>query len=116
MQPGRMDEVLALLSGETTVADIAHRQGVTEAEVESWKAMFLAGAKAGASGGHSVPSPWKKRQLTAAVIASAASGLCASSASIGQTACTQTLPAPLKTFCANAPAVAGDVNGNFQQL
>ncbi len=30
--------------------------------------------------------------------------------------CAQTLPAPLTTFCGNDPALAGEVNGNFQQL
>src|SRR4051812_30047418 len=35
---------------------------------------------------------------------------------LSQATCTQTLPSGLKTFCPNTPAVAGDVNGNFQQL
>ncbi len=30
--------------------------------------------------------------------------------------CTQTLPSPLATLCADTPALASDVNGNFQQL
>ncbi len=30
--------------------------------------------------------------------------------------CAQTLPAPMVTFCPNNPAVAADVNANFQQL
>jgi hypothetical protein len=35
---------------------------------------------------------------------------------LAQGMCTQSLPAPLVTLCPNAPALAGDVNGNFQQL
>lgn len=30
--------------------------------------------------------------------------------------CTQTLPAPLITFCGDSPALAAEVNGNLQQL
>jgi hypothetical protein len=35
---------------------------------------------------------------------------------LAQVTCTQTLPAPLVTFCPDAPAQAAQVNGNFQQL
>jgi guanyl-specific ribonuclease Sa len=35
---------------------------------------------------------------------------------LAQATCTQTLPSPLVTLCADAPALASDVNGNFQQL
>src|SRR4051812_30496 len=35
---------------------------------------------------------------------------------LSQATCTQTLPAPLTTFCANTPAIAKPVNDNFKQL
>ena len=37
-----------------------------------------------------------------------------SAPALAQVACAQTLPSPLMTFCPNAPALATDVNGNFQ--
>lgn len=36
--------------------------------------------------------------------------------SFAQATCAQTLPAPLATFCPDSPALAADVNGNFQVL
>ncbi|MBM4782796.1 MAG: hypothetical protein GQE15_34400 [Archangiaceae bacterium] len=36
--------------------------------------------------------------------------------SFAQASCAQTLPSPLVTFCADAPAFAADVNGNFGAL
>lgn len=52
--------------------------------------------------------------LASAVLAGAV--LLGAAPALAQVACTQTLPAPLITFCADHPAQASQVNGNFQQL
>jgi hypothetical protein len=50
-----------------------------------------------------------------ATVIAVAAGLWGAPA-LAQVMCTQTLPSPLVTFCANSPARAADLNSNTQQL
>ncbi len=55
------------------------------------------------------------RRLAVAGTVAVVSGLVWFSApALAQVACAQTLPSPLKTFCPDTPALASDVNANFQ--
>jgi hypothetical protein len=48
-----MDLVLAVLRGETSVAEAAAEHGLAEAEVEAWRARFLRGAES------ALREPWE---------------------------------------------------------
>ena len=57
----------------------------------------------------------QRRRLAVVATATVVSGLLWFSApALAQVACAQTLPSPLKTFCPDTPALASDVNANFQ--
>lgn len=101
------EAVLKWMSGEASPEAIAAEHGVTVAELERWRALFIAGART------SQPRRDRRRALLAAAfITAGALGL------VGREAwaatCTQTLPSPLTTFCVDSPAIASQVNGNFQ--
>ncbi len=58
---------------------------------------------------------WQRAALSAAVALTAVGSLWLSREAWAGT-CTATLPAPLVTFCPNAPALAAEVNANFAAL
>jgi hypothetical protein len=103
----RTQTVEAILNGALTPADAALQQGVSEAEMTQWLVQAQRTSRARAA---------RRRARVmgaAAFVAVGAIGLFARVA-LSQAACMQTLPAPLVTFCADAPARADDINGNFQ--
>jgi hypothetical protein len=111
----RHQDVVALVKGATDVASVAARHGVSEAEVVAWKAMFLDGLEAGARRS-SIPS--RRLVMTAALVLAVGLGLTSREA-LSQVGCT--VPSffttlGLKYFCADAPALAADVNANTQSL
>ncbi|MBX7100230.1 MAG: hypothetical protein K1X89_21115 [Myxococcaceae bacterium] len=107
----RIAAVLELLEGRTPAEAVAAKAGVSVAELEGWRDAYVAGLKAGA------PAQRTRRRRLAAVGATLGLAGVAAWCSIAYAAtCTQTLPAPLVTFCANNPAVASDINGNFAAL
>ena len=57
-----------------------------------------------------------KRLAFAAAVAVVSGLVWFSAPALAQVACAQTLPSPLKTFCPDSPALATDVNANFQGL
>ncbi len=57
-----------------------------------------------------------RKLLSLAAVGLAVVGLSTAWRSFAQTSCAQTLPAPLVTFCPDAPAMASEVNGNFGAL
>lgn len=67
---------------------------------------------------HRSQARWRRRARVAATVA--LSSIVVSSLAalpvLAQANCTQTLPSPLVTLCANTPALASDMNGNLQQL
>lgn len=58
----------------------------------------------------------RRRALVTLVALSLVATLTWTARTWAQTSCAQTLPAPLVTFCPDAPAIAPQVNGNFQAL
>lgn len=103
--------VLALLASEITVAEAASKCGVTEQEVLLWKELYLAGARAQLAA-QSPRRPWSKRTQRL-VAAGAALGLVGIA---GVAASQSTWPISLITFTADTPAVASEVNGNFNAV
>src|SRR5262245_60595170 len=106
----RAQDIVQLLRGHHTAAQLAARYGVTEAEVLAWKDLFLSGLEA-------QPKRSSRRWVTgmAAGVLVLSFGALATRAWAAGT-CAQTLPSPLVTLCPNEPAVASEVNGNFNQL
>ncbi|MDP1921012.1 MAG: fibrinogen-like YCDxxxxGGGW domain-containing protein [Myxococcales bacterium] len=105
----RTQTVEAILSGALTPAEAALQQGVSEAEVTQWLVQAQRASRAASA-------RRRTRALgVAAVVAVGAIGFVARVA-LSQAACVQTLPSPLVTFCADFPARADEMNGNFQGL
>lgn len=101
----RRAAVEAVLRGETTPSEVAKRQGVPVEEVAEW----LVAA-------HRSRVTSRRRAIGASVVVA-----CIGVGLWGQRAlsagnCAQTLPAPLVTFCADEPALASEMNGNFAGL
>ncbi len=90
-------ELIALIEGEITAATLASRHGVSEQEILGWRAAFVGGMKAGATGA-TLPRRPRARWFAALAV-------------VGTVAFAQ-----LTTFSANAPALASEVNGNFSTL
>ncbi|MCA2977333.1 MAG: hypothetical protein INH41_20395 [Myxococcaceae bacterium] len=107
--PCRADVVAAILDGVLTPADAARQQGVSEGEIAQW----LVQAQR-ANGAAAARRRVRVRRAAGVVVAGAAALM--ARVALSQNTCAQTLPAPLVTFCADAPARADEVNGNFQGL
>lgn len=91
-------DLVSLIAGEIDAATLASRHGVTEEEALRWRAVFVAGMKAGV-GGRTASRRLPSRMIgvASAVLATAAF-------------------AQLAVFSPNSPALATEVNGNFTQL
>lgn len=100
----RLAAVLQVLEGHASVEAVAALHGVTAAEVEAWRALYLTGLRHGAAAQD--PSPRARRLSRKAGLAVA--GL---AALIGGAAWAQ-----LVTFTPDTPALASQVNANFNQL
>ncbi len=104
-------DVIELLAGRLTAAQIASKHGVTEREVLVWRAAYVDGLR------HAASVPSRKGAAWVVGVSLLLVGVVgASRTALAQSGCTQTLPAPLITFCADAPAHASQVNANFGQL
>lgn len=109
----RVQVVLELLEGGATVAELAQRHGVAEAELLAWRDTWLAGARASAR-----PAGTPRRLLAlAGVLGAVALGF------VSRQALAASCVTPgffsslgLHYFCANDPAIAADVNANTAQL
>lgn len=104
MNVTRTEAVVSLLSNERSLSEVAQAYGVSEAEVVQWKELFLQGARAGAQRG-AAPGLTRRAGLRGGLLA-ALVVLGLSAVALGQ----------LKTFVANSPAVASDINANFALL
>ncbi len=105
----RSQTVEAILTGALTPAEAATQHGVSEAEVTQWLVQAQRASRAASA-------RRRTRVLgAAAVVIVGAIGFVARVA-LSQAACMQTLPSPLVTFCADFPARADEMNGNFQGL
>ncbi len=91
-------DLVSLIAGEIDAATLAARHGVTEEEALRWRSVFVAGMKAGVGGRTaSRRLPYRVIGLLSAVLATAAF-------------------AQLTVFSPNSPALASEVNGNFDLL
>ncbi len=111
MNDARRDDVLALLSGTATTEELARRHGVSAAEIDGWRSAYVAGLRDAQA-----LAARPKRARWVAMLGAAAAMLLAVGVSWaqGMPSCAQTLPSPLRTFCADDPALADQVNANFQ--
>lgn len=109
MPSTRTQAVENILTGALTPAEAALQHGVSEAEVTQWLVQAQRASRAAAA-------RRRTRVLgAAAIVVVGAIGFVARVA-LSQAACTQTLPSPLTTFCADFPARADEMNGNFQGI
>lgn len=112
MTKPHIDAVLELLAGGKTAEAIAQQYGVPVDELLRSRDAYVAGLNA-ARRTEKHPSRWRLSAAAAAVVLLGV-GLWARVAFAAT--CTQTLPAPLVTFCANNPALASEINGNFAAM
>lgn len=96
------DVLDAVLDGTRTPTEVASRCGVDVAVV----AEALAAR-------HRAQRAARRRRVAAAALASCLALGLVGRVAFSQATCMQTLPAPLVTFCPDAPALASEVNGNF---
>lgn len=100
------------LNRDSELSTVALAMGISEPEARKYVALLRVMEN------RSALERARRRRVTAVV----ASVVCAAGAflwgapALAQAACSQTLPSPLVTLCADTPAVASEVNGNFQQL
>ncbi len=100
----------ALRTGRS-LAELSADTGVPVAELELWRAMYEA-----TSADAEQRSAKTRVQVVAGLAMALALGTYFLSGDAWAQACPQTLPSPMVTFCPDAPALAQQVNGNFQQL
>jgi hypothetical protein len=93
---------LTLVSGARTAPELAREYGVSEAELLRWESEVLDAA--------SRPAPRSRALWAAAALAVVCLG---AGAALSQAAA---FPIVLRTFTANTPAVASEVNANFTAL
>jgi hypothetical protein len=109
---GVTEDVLKLVCGVTTAAEVAVKYDVTEAEVERWRVQHVRAIER-------LARPRRSRRTIAwAVAFCACAGLTVglySTEAFAQS-CQQTLPGPMKTFCPDTPAIADEVNANNRAL
>jgi hypothetical protein len=101
----RTRAVLRLLEGESAEA-LASELGVPVHEVESWRALYLAGARAQLDAGLRPLGP-RRARVVGIIAATALLGMAGIASSQSR------WPIPLIQFAADTPAVASEVNGNF---
>lgn len=103
-------ELVQLLSGNLSAQALAERHGVTVELVEREAAAFADGLDARGR-------PRRAPSVVGVVAAiTVVVGVSFAARTAWAQACTQTLPSPMVTFCPDGPALATEVNGNFQQL
>ena len=105
--------VAEVLTGKKTTQEAAAEHAVSVEEVESWRALYLAGASFRPEGRKIAR---KTRWLAGAAALSVVGLGFIGHAASQDTGCEQWLPAPLATFCSNQPARASDVNENFATI
>jgi len=110
----------ALTRGTLTVSEAAVKLNLSEADVAQWRELYVMSCEIAARTERMKAQRARKTLTRVAVSAGAvlaiAVGVVGSQPAWAQTMCTQTLPAPMVTFCPDSPATASSVNGNLQQL
>lgn len=113
MADQRIVDVVQVISGKLTAAQVAERHQVTTADVELWAQTYLAGLEGAAAGSRSLRRKrWPAVVIGCLVVAGLASRVSFASGS----SCGETLPGTLQPFCPDEPARALDLNQNFRAL
>lgn len=118
----RTEVLQAVLAGTLSRDEAANRLAVSPERLEEWVALLEAGRELTRAEVR-LAQHASARQVRRAVWSVGAAALAVATVWVagaawagGTPICAQTLPAPLVTFCPNAPAVASEINGNFAQL
>ncbi len=113
MADQRIVDVVQVIAGKLTAAQVAERHQVSTADVELWAQTYLAGLEGAAAGSRSLRKQrWPAVLLGCLVVAGLASRVSFASGS----SCGETLPGTLQPFCPDEPARALDLNQNFRAL
>ena len=109
----RIVDVVQVIAGKLTAAQVAERHQVSTADVELWAQTYLAGLEGAVAGSRSLRKQrWPAVLLGCLVVAGLASRVSFASGS----SCGETLPGTLQPFCPDEPARALDLNQNFRAL
>lgn len=109
----RIVDVVQLIAGKVTAAEVAERHQVSPADVELWAKAYLAGLEGAAAGSRALSKRrWPAVLIGCLVVAGLASRVSFASGST----CGETLPGTLQPFCPDDPARASEVNQNYRAL
>lgn len=113
MTDQRIVDVVQLIAGKVTAAEVAERHQVSPADVELWAKAYLAGLEGAAAGSRALGKRrWPAVLIGCLVVAGLASRVSFASGST----CGETLPGTLQPFCPDDPARASEVNQNYRAL
>lgn len=112
--PGQLETLEAVERGSLSVDEAALRLGTSAGEVQSSLRVLSLSRDIAQRELTKARRTQLKRLAVAGTVAVVSGLLWFSAPALAQVACAQTLPSPLKTFCPDAPALASDVNANFQ--
>lgn len=116
----RVEALRAVLSGAQTSQAAAAQLGVSEAQFAQWLDLWTMSQEFAAQEALQQKRlgrrSFKRAAVAAAVCGAVVIGAWVAQPAWAQVACAQTLPAPLKTFCPDNPALASEVNGNFSTI
>lgn len=109
----RIVDVVQVIAGKLTAAQVAERHQVSRADVELWAQTYLAGLEGAVAGSRSLRKQrWPAVLIGCLVVVGLASRVSFASGS----SCGETLPGTLQPFCPDEPARALDLNQNFRAL
>jgi hypothetical protein len=111
-----LDTLDDIAAGRLTVAQAAATSGLSEADVTRQLEMVGLARALAQREVRTAKRQLGRRMVALAAVVAVTSTVWVNRTAWAQTVCAQTLPAPLKTFCPNDPALASQINGNFQQV
>lgn len=113
MADQRIVDVVQVIAGKLTAAQVAERHQVSTADVELWAQTYLAGLEGAVAGSRSLRKQrWPAVLFGCLVVAGLASRVSFASGS----SCGETLPGTLQPFCPDEPARSADINQNYRAL
>ncbi len=113
MADQRIVDVVQVIAGKLTAAQVPERHQVSTADVELWAQTYLAGLEGAVAGSRSLRKQrWPAVLVGCLVVAGLASRVSFASGS----SCGETLPGTLQPFCPDEPARSADINQNYRAL
>lgn len=113
MTDQRIVDVVQLIAGKLTTAEVAERHHVSPEDVDLWAKTYLAGLEGAAAGSRALS---KKRWPTVVIGCLVVAGLASRVSFASGSACGETLPGTLQPFCPDDPARASEMNQNYRAL